>query len=140
MATYNARIVGEGDSLAEEVRHSHSTSTSFSCKSIHHSVTVFLPTFGVLSTCIAWQVKLLKTSISKGLKTATDEATLDELNRAKGVLEGHGPGGDLRKLLKQPTPALLKLLLGQHCNVVTLQVSHTAARCHQEQFSSMQIE
>ena len=40
------------------------------------------------------------------------------------VLEGHGPGGDLRKLLKQPTPALLKLLLGQHCNVMTLQVTH----------------
>ena len=49
-------------------------------------------------------------------------SALADLKLAKAVLEGHGPGGDLRKLLKQPTPALLKLLLGQHCNVMTLQV------------------
>ena len=78
---------------------------------------------------IAWQVKLLKSSISRDLKLATDEAAIEELTKAKAVLEGHGPGGDLRKLLKQPTPALLKLLLGQHCNVVTLQVTHLPARC-----------
>ena len=30
----------------------------------------------------------------------------------------------MRKLLKQPTPALLTLLLGQQCNLVTLQVKH----------------
>lgn len=31
----------------------------------------------------------------------------------------------MRKLLKQPTPALLTLLLGRHCNLVTLQVQHS---------------
>lgn len=56
------------------------------------------------------------------MKRAADDSTLEELGRAKAVLEGHGPGGDMRKLLKQPTPALLTLLLGRHCNLVTLQV------------------
>jgi hypothetical protein len=68
------------------------------------------------------QVKLLRQDIQRALKQADDSSALADLKLAKAVLEGHGPGGDLRKLLKQPTPALLKLLLGQHCNVTTLQV------------------
>lgn len=36
--------------------------------------------------------------------------------------QGHGPGGDLRKLLKQKLPALLGLLLGSCTNVVAVQV------------------
>ena len=68
------------------------------------------------------QVKLLRQDIQRALKQSDDSHALAELKLAKAVLEGHGPGGDLRKLLKQPTPALLKLLLGQHCNVMTLQV------------------
>ena len=67
------------------------------------------------------QVKLLRSDIARALKAAGDNQTVEELLRAKAVLEGHGPGGDLRKLLKQPTPALLKLLLGNQCNLVTLQ-------------------
>ena len=47
---------------------------------------------------------------------------VDELRRAKGVVEGHGPGGDLRKLCKQKSPALLRLLVGARTNVVTIQV------------------
>ena len=35
--------------------------------------------------------------------------------------QGHGPGGDLTKLLKQPLPALLRLLLGHSTNTVALQ-------------------
>ena len=71
---------------------------------------------------LAGQVKLLRSDIARALKAAGDNQTVEELLRAKAVLEGHGPGGDLRKLLKQPTPALLKLLLGNQCNLVTLQV------------------
>ena len=67
-------------------------------------------------------MKLLRQDIQRALKQSDDSHALAELKLAKAVLEGHGPGGDLRKLLKQPTPALLKLLLGQHCNVMTLQV------------------
>ncbi len=70
------------------------------------------------------KVKLVKSDLSRALKLAADDDTLEELGRAKAVLEGHGPGGDMRKLLKQPTPALLTLLLGRHCNLVTLQVQH----------------
>ena len=69
------------------------------------------------------QVKLLRQDILRAIKQTDDSSTLGELKLAKAVLEGHGPGGDLCKLLKQPTPALLKLLLGQHCNVMTLQVN-----------------
>ena len=76
------------------------------------------------------QVKLLRQDIQRALRQAEDSHALAELKLAKAVVEGHGPGGDLRKLLKQPTPALLKLLLGQHCNVMTLQVAtQTGSNC-----------
>ena len=74
-------------------------------------------------------MKLLRQDIQRALKQTDDSSALAELKLAKAVLEGHGPGGDLRKLLKQPTPALLKLLLGQHCNVMTLQVSPWLTIC-----------
>lgn len=68
----------------------------------------------------------MRQDILRAIKQTDDSSILAELKLAKAVLEGHGPGGDLLKLLKQPTPALLKLLLGQHCNVMTLQVSSFA--------------
>ena len=67
-------------------------------------------------------MRLLQTDIRRALKAAENEDAAAEAARAKAVLEGHGPGGDLRKLLKQPTPALLRMLLGPKVNVVTLQV------------------
>ena len=70
-------------------------------------------------------MRLLQTDIRRALKAAEDEDAAAEAGRAKAVLEGHGPGGDLRKLLKQPTPALLRMLLGPKVNVVTLQVPYT---------------
>ena len=69
----------------------------------------------------------MRQDILRAVKQTDDSSTLAELKLAKAVLEGHGPGGDLLKLLKQPTPALLKLLLGQHCNVMTLQVRASPA-------------
>jgi hypothetical protein len=81
------------------------------------------------------QVKLLRSDIARSLKAASDDAAVEQLLRAKAVAEGHGPGGDLRKLLKQPTPALLKLLLGNQCNLVTLQVEAIACRPSQGDLS-----
>ena len=75
-------------------------------------------------------MKLLRQDILRAIKQTDDSSTLSELKLAKAVLEGHGPGGDLLKLLKQPTPALLKLLLGQHCNVMTLQVTSFLPAVH----------
>ena len=49
------------------------------------------------------------------------------LATAAAVLEGHGPGGDLRKLLPRRPPALLRALLGPSVNVVTLQRSRAVA-------------
>lgn len=40
--------------------------------------------------------------------------------------QGHGPGGDLRKLLKQKLPALLSWLLGANISVVTTRVTKAA--------------
>ena len=67
------------------------------------------------------QVRLLENDIRRASKAADCEASATEVGRARAVLEGHGPGGDLRKLLKQTTPALLRMLLGPKINVVTLQ-------------------
>ena len=66
-------------------------------------------------------MRLLQKDIRRALKGAETDAVAAEAARAKAVLEGHGPGGDLRKVLKQPMPALLRMLLGPKVNVVTLQ-------------------
>ena len=39
------------------------------------------------------------------------------------ILQGHGPGGDLRKLLKQKQPSLIAWLLGPRTNVISARVS-----------------
>ena len=41
------------------------------------------------------------------------------------ILQGHGPGGDLRKLLKQQQPSLLAWLLGPRTNVISVRVRQT---------------
>ena len=75
------------------------------------------------------QVRLLQTDIRRALRAAEDGDAAAEAAHAKAVLEGHGPGGDLRKLLKQPAPALLRMLLGPKVNVVALQVPRPAPPC-----------
>ena len=72
------------------------------------------------------QVRLLENDIRRASKAADCEVSATEVGRARAVLEGHGPGGDLRKLLKQTTPALLRMLLGPKINVVTLQARRGA--------------
>lgn len=71
------------------------------------------------------QISELRKEIGLALEESSDDAIVDDLHRAKAIIEGHGPGGDLRKLCKRKTPALLSLLVGARTNVVTLQVSLT---------------
>lgn len=79
------------------------------------------------------QVKQLQNTIEKALEAARDadeEAAADdvisELKHARAVVHGHGPGGDMRKLIKSRNPKLLTLLLGANTRVVTMQVGNTA--------------
>ena len=104
--------MGEGDSLAEEVR-----------QLICDKLVSLLPA-DCGTELVVWpaQVTELRKEIALALDESTDDAIVEELRRAKGIVEGHGPGGDLRKLCKQKTPALLSLLVGARTNVVTLQV------------------
>ena len=79
------------------------------------------------------QVKQLQKTIEKALEAARDadeEAIADdvisELKHARAVVHGHGPGGDMRKLIKSRNPKLLTLLLGANTRVVTMQVCCSA--------------
>lgn len=78
------------------------------------------------------QIKLLKQSIQQAradAEHAGEESRyiLDELETPRMILQGHGPGGDLRKLLKQQQPSLLAWLLGPRTNVISVRVRHTHA-------------
>ncbi len=73
------------------------------------------------------QIKLLQQSIQNSKNEAEDAGEdsiqiLDELKTAKMILQGHGPGGDMRKLLKQKQPSLVAWLLGPRTNVISARV------------------
>lgn len=75
------------------------------------------------------QIKLLQQSIqqarSDAEKAGEDSSyILEELKTPKMILQGHGPGGDLRKLLKQKQPSLLAWLLGPLTNVISVRVRY----------------
>ena len=73
------------------------------------------------------QIKALAASI-KNVRAKAEAAgieeqlAVDEVQQADMVLKGHGPGGDLRKLLKRPNPTLMQFLLGAATNVITVRV------------------
>lgn len=75
---------------------------------------------------LAEEVKSLQRGLRDAQQAATqrqDTEALRELEQADKVVRGLGPGGDLRKLLKQRNPRVLEVLLGRNTNVVTLQRS-----------------
>lgn len=77
---------------------------------------------------VGMQIKLLKQSIQQARSDAEQAGEesryiLDELETPQMILQGHGPGGDLRKLLKQQQPSLLAWLLGPRTNVISGRVS-----------------
>ena len=86
-----------------------------------------------MSISFGLQIKLLQQSI-KQAKSEAEHAgedsnlILDELKNPKMILQGHGPGGDLRKLLKQKQPSLLSWLLGPRTNVISVRVG-SASSC-----------
>eukprot|EP01025_Chloroclados_australasicus_P020156 TRINITY_DN2118_c0_g1_i2.p1 TRINITY_DN2118_c0_g1~~TRINITY_DN2118_c0_g1_i2.p1 ORF type:complete len:396 (-),score=37.94 TRINITY_DN2118_c0_g1_i2:168-1355(-) len=57
---------------------------------------------------------------SKLKEESNDAELLEELGNCRKILYGRGPGGDLRKLCTQRTPALLNLLLGSKTDVRTI--------------------
>ena len=84
------------------------------------------------------QIKLLQQAIQAAKSAATEadedvaeEANdaLEELQTSQMIVKGHGPGGDLRKLLKQKQPSLLAWLLGPRVNVISVRVCQARHRC-----------
>ncbi|KAK3274351.1 hypothetical protein CYMTET_17467 [Cymbomonas tetramitiformis] len=50
-----------------------------------------------------------------------DYEAWENIEKARFIIEGGGPGGDLRKLLPAPrNPAIIRLLLGKNTNIITL--------------------
>lgn len=73
------------------------------------------------------QIKSLQQSISaseKAAKGLSDKEVAKEslavLKQAKDVVNGLGPGGDLRKFCKPRNPLLVRLLLGDKVNMVAI--------------------
>ena len=83
---------------------------------------------GAYTPIVDSQIKLLQQSIQQARSDAEQDQEdssfiLDELKTSQMILRGHGPGGDLRKLLKQKQPSLLAWLLGPRTNVISVRVS-----------------
>ncbi|EFN59747.1 hypothetical protein CHLNCDRAFT_59538 [Chlorella variabilis] len=93
VAGYSKKLTSEGDALSDEV--------SFLSKNIE---------------------RMLERA-SKELAAAEAADWLDVLQTmesARGIVRGSGPGGDLRKFSNARKPAILQLLLGPCCNVVSI--------------------
>lgn len=76
------------------------------------------------------QVKQLQLSIKEATVEARaqgDEAALQSLEQAAGVMSGQGPGGDLKRLLGTRNLKLLQLLLGTRTCVVAWSTSRSLA-------------
>ncbi|KAF5842206.1 TMPIT-like protein [Dunaliella salina] len=80
------------------------------------------------------QIKSLQQAISDAKKKALSHPdvgvareVLAELQQAQQVVEGLGPGGDLRKFCKTKHPALLRLLMGDKVSVIAFRADHSAA-------------
>ncbi|KAK9818394.1 hypothetical protein WJX72_011969 [[Myrmecia] bisecta] len=93
------------------------------CRALSQRVATYTQRTVGEGDALAEEIKQLQKAVKKARDELSEDDTheAEELRLAKAILEGHGPGGDLRKLLKQRTPLLLRLLLGQHTNVITLQ-------------------
>lgn len=94
---------------------------------------------------MALQISLLQRSIQQAkadAEHAGEESRyiLDELETPKMILRGHGPGGDLRKLLKQQQPSLLAWLLGPRTNVISVRVRHAPVCSVIHLFCSLQMQ
>eukprot|EP00798_Chlamydomonas_sp_ICE-L_P022842 gene22842-30016_t len=68
------------------------------------------------------EIKTLQQSLATAEKSAkalgnAEEATKN-LKEAKDIIQGLGPGGDLRKFCKPKTPMALRIMLGDKINVV----------------------
>lgn len=84
------------------------------------------------------QIKSLQQSIGAAEKAAKSLSNKDEskdalalLKQAKDVVNGLGPGGDLRKFCKPRNPMLVRMLLGDKVNMVAIRrdVSQVCLSC-----------
>ncbi|MEW5296799.1 MAG: hypothetical protein WDW36_000052 [Sanguina aurantia] len=87
------------------------------------------------STALA-QIKSLQQSIANTGRAALADRSCSSqeqtaiaalLTEAKDVVQGLGPGGDLRKFLRPRNPLLIRLLLGDKINLVAVRRDHSLA-------------
>lgn len=85
----------------------------------------------------AAQIKSLQQNISateKAAKALPDKDACKDalllLKQAKDVVNGLGPGGDLRKFCKPRNPMLVRLLLGDKVNMVAIRRDVSQVRAH----------
>ena len=146
VATFSQRSTVEGDALGEEVRTLRAAVTKARAKAAAAEAAAAADgDGGAASAATAADPPSSAPSVSGdgggygGLGTPSAAAAAARrgpdavpatgrvLATATAVLEGHGPGGDLRKLLPRRPPAFLAALLGPSVNVVTLQRARAVA-------------
>eukprot|EP00884_Botryococcus_braunii_P014814 jgi/Botrbrau1/23333/Bobra.0102s0067.1 len=91
------------------------------CRSLSQRVATYIQRVTGEGDALADEVKMLLSDLNKACKKAEHPEVQQKLKHARAILKGQGPGGDLTKLQKQKVPFLLKYLLGDCVNVVTLQ-------------------
>ena len=102
MATYNQRLVGEGDALAEEVRCLLLSLRAAQLRSVRSQPGCLVPgsvqTEPVSQRAAPVQVKSIQKAMKEAwtkAEEADDPEALEELAAAQATFRGHGPGGDL---------------------------------------------
>ncbi|KAG7666873.1 hypothetical protein Ndes2526B_g04637 [Nannochloris sp. 'desiccata'] len=97
-------------------------------RALSQRVATFSNRLAAETEALTEEVENLGTSLKKALATIATTNTTDgdwvddvvHLEAAKAILNGNGPGGDLRKFQKSRKPALLGTFLGPSVNVLAL--------------------
>ncbi|KAG1676071.1 hypothetical protein FOA52_014936 [Chlamydomonas sp. UWO 241] len=100
------------------------------CRGLSHRVATFANRLTGESDAIAVEVNSLEQALKKAeavAKAAKDEATLEQIREARGVIRGMGPGGDLRKYMKPKVPFMLRMVLGTKVNVIAHRLDQATA-------------
>lgn len=108
------------------------------CRGLSQRVAVYVKRLVAEGDALGGEVKSLQTAIAALEAQAKSEAhgtekelLLSTLQQARAVLNGLGPGGDLRRLLNPKSPLLLRLLLGRRTSVTTLRPEESVAMRHE---------
>lgn len=102
------------------------------CRALSQRVATFSNRLIGESDALAVEIKSLQQAIAGAEKAAKGKGAaqaevLDQLRAARDVVQGLGPGGDLRRFCKPKNPMLLQLLLGNKVSLVTFRADQSIA-------------